>query len=124
MWTPRVLTLVTWYQLAAVAAGSALSLWLWPTHVVGFLLGGAFATLNFWGLRILVERTAAVKGRRKGIYGLLLAFRMVLALALMAVLLLVFRVHPLEFALGLASTFVGVTLAMSHVAFTHKAPTA
>ena len=124
MWNMQVLRLVSRYQLLTVGVGVALALWLLPSQALGFLLGGSFAFVNFWGLRFLVQRTLTVLGRRKILYGILLAFKMVLALGLMTLLLLVFKVHPLAFALGLATFLSGVVLALSHVVILQRTPTA
>jgi hypothetical protein len=125
MWNTRVLSLVTHYQLVAVALSVVLALWLWPTGVWGVALGGLFAVANFWGLRTLVGRTFTASTRHKLAYGLLLTVKTMIALAIMAVLLLVVHLHPLAFALGLATMFVGIGLAMTHVLLTaSRAPLA
>lgn len=125
MFTTRVLTLVTQYQLGATIVAGALTVWLWPAGALAVFVGGAFATLNFWGLRVLVERTLSAAGRHKIVYGLLLAIKLALALGVMAGLLLVLRLHPLAFALGLAASSVaGLGLGIGHVFVTQKAPTA
>jgi hypothetical protein len=125
MWNAHVLSLISRYQALAVGLGSALALLLGPASALGFLVGGVFALANFLALRFLVQRTLVVFGRRKLAYGLLLAFKMALALALMTLLLLVVKVQPLAFALGLTTFLVGVLLALSHIVLcSQRAPTA
>lgn len=125
MLTTRVLTLVTLYQLGATLVVGVLTAWLWSAGALAVFVGGAFATVNFWGLRVLVERTLKAAGKHKIVYALMLAFKLALALGVMAGLLIVLRLHPLAFALGLAASSVaGLGLGITHVFVTQKAPTA
>lgn len=113
----RALHFVTVYQLAMVAALTLGSLWLWPAAALAVLVGGAFGTLNFWALRLLVQRTLeGGERKRKVVYAILLGSKLVVALAVMAGLMLVLRIDPLGFALGLSSMFLAVAAAVGHVA--------
>ena len=119
MWNARLLGLVTLYQLATVLVLSAATFWLWRAGALAVFLGGGFGALNFWGLRLLAERTFD-GGKPKVLYAVLLAFKMVLALAVMAGLLIILKLHPLAFGVGLSALFFGVTFAMAHVRATQK----
>lgn len=112
----RVLHLVTVYQFATVAAFALGSLWLWPAGALAVSLGGVFGILNFWALRVLVQRTlAGGERKRKVVYAIVLGSKLVVALAVMASVVLVLRVDPLGFALGLSSMFLAIAAAVGHV---------
>ncbi len=124
MTTLRALSLVTAYQLACAALAAVLTFWLWRAATVAVLAGGGLGALNFWGLRLLAERALMGRGKHRLLWGLLLAVKLALVLAVVAALVIFLRLPPLGFALGLSTMIVGMMLAMAHVIATPKAPTA
>ena len=113
---PRVLYIAGKYQLGAVVALSAASLAWWPQGAVGVLTGGLLMAANFWMLRVLAFRLAQNgPDGKKIVYGLMLASKMVVVLGIMALLVLVFEIHPVAIAVGMASLFVAICLSAAHM---------
>lgn len=110
------------YQLGAVAVLSAASLAWWPQGAVGVVAGGLLMAANFWLLKLLANRlTANGPNGTKIVYGLMLASKMVVVLGIMAALVLVFEVHPIGIAVGMASMFIAVGLSAAHMIFVPQA---
>ncbi len=110
----RILNLVSIYQMAALALVSAVAYFASPTHTLAVFIGGAFGTVNFWALRHLVQAGFGRGGQHKMLYIVFLGFKMVTALAVMAGLLIILKLHPLAFATGLSTMFVGLMVAVMH----------
>ncbi|MBN1961305.1 MAG: ATP synthase subunit I [Deltaproteobacteria bacterium] len=119
----NLLRLASRYQMLAVVIGGLLFLWLLKPYYLSFIVGGAFAWVNFWIWRFLLQKTLTTIGKRKIIYTFLLAFKMVLALGIITVLWFVFKLHPLGFAIGLTTFIIGVFTALFHASLFYKNPT-
>jgi hypothetical protein len=112
----RVLALTTTYQALACVLLFVLGLVLWGDAAWAILAGGSLMTLNFLALRWLAAR--ALGGARPRLaYGIVLATKLVLVAALLAILVLVLDMHVLGLALGMSSLPAGIGLATAHTAF-------
>jgi len=105
-----ILRRVSLYQLASLSAVAILALVFRPQALLSLLAGGLLMAVNFWLLRALGQKAFSGARAKMG-YALLLAVKMVVVLGLMAFFVLVLRVDPLAFAVGLATLFVGLGIA-------------
>ena len=110
-----MLNLALLYQVICVAVLSAASAIFWPAGALGVLAGGLLMAGNFWALKTVVTRLLGGAGQGKLIWGLLLAIKFAVLLALMGLMILVLDLNALGIALGMFSFFVGVTLGYVHV---------
>ena len=120
MATPHMLHLTGRYQLGVLAILVPFALWQAPRFGLGVLLGGLLMALNFLLLRHLAARTFA-GDRRRLLYAVALAVKLVAVMAVMAFVVLVVRVEPAGLATGLATLFLGLGAAMLHRSFRHRA---
>lgn len=111
---PRILDIAIRYQLAAATAASLLSLVFWHDGALGVLSGGALMAGNFWFLKSLMGQLLVGSTRSRAVYAVMLGLKLAVALAAMAFLVLVVRVHPLGLALGMATMFAGLGLGVAH----------
>jgi hypothetical protein len=107
----QILRRVSWYQMASLAVLALGALVFRPHALPPLFAGGLLMALNFWLLRTLT-RKAFSSPKPKIAYALLLAIKMVAVLGVMAFLILVVRLSPIPFALGLATLFVGLGVAL------------
>ncbi len=121
MWSSRIIRRLFIYQLATVALASLLAFWLWRGSGFGVFIGGLFACGNLLAIKVLVERTLVRVGGHRLLYGIMLALKTAAALAVIAVLLLVAKVPPLAFGLGLVVAFLGLLLALCDAALSRRA---
>lgn len=118
----RILHLISRYNFLAVVVATLGAAWLWPSGALGVAVGGIFAGGNFAATCMLARRSFLPEQRRQVVYALGLAVKMVVALAVLAVLVHVLRLHPLAIATGLATLLIGIVLAGVHlslVGFAH-----
>lgn len=114
MLTSRLLTLTSWYQVGVTAVAALVSLQVWDApRARAVLAAGAFMGANFWLSRWLGAR-ALQADNPKMVYGLALALKHLAALAVLAVLGFVLELDPMGLAMGIATLFVAVPLALSH----------
>lgn len=113
MVTLSTLRLALLYQIAVAGVATLLSVVFWSIGTSGLFLGGLVMALNFWALNFLAARVFQ-NGQTKGAYVIALAFKMVLAMAVIAGILHFFHPYPVAFALGLGSLFLGIGLALLH----------
>ena len=113
MLSARTLTLASKYQIGVVLLATTLAFFFWREAAAGILLGGGLMASNFWAMRYLVFK-AIGEGRPNMLYVGALAFKMLVVLAVIALLLKVFAPSAAGFALGMTSLFVGIGLAMTH----------
>ena len=109
----RLLLRVSIYQIAAVLVMSLASLWLWPNRAIAVLSGGGLMALSFWALRFFAAGALTQK-RAKLAYGIGLAIKLVVVMALVALFILVLKLDVLGFAIGMSSLFFGIGLATLH----------
>ena len=112
----RLVQIASLYQAVCVAVLSLGSLFLWVDGALGVFSGGLLMAANFWALRTMLERLffGSAPKKRKAVYAVLLATKFCAVLAAMAVLVLIIRVSALGLAIGMATLFVGVALALVH----------
>src|SRR5262245_22224136 len=113
MFDRKILTLTSLYQLATLLASVLVCWFMWREAVVGMIFGGLLMATNFYGLHSLATRAFTAE-RGRAVYGVALALKLGVVLALMAVCLVVFKIHALGFTLGMATLFVGIALAGTH----------
>ena len=106
MVTLRVLSLASLYQLVATVLVFAATFWLWRDHSLAALVGGALMAANFWALRFFAAR-ALKGGKPRAAYAVLLGFKFVAVMGLMALLVLVLRLDPLGLAVGMSDLLRG-----------------
>jgi len=123
MATLRNLTLTSWYQAAAVAVMTLAFLALSPSRALAVLVGGTIMVANFLALRYFAAK-ALLGSKPKLAAGVALVVKLVVVAGLMAFCILVVKLDVLGFAVGMSSLFIGVLLAMVHLAFTPEAPRA
>jgi hypothetical protein len=111
----RLLTLTSLYQLIALALLLLVSLASWRDGTLSLLFGGGFGAMNFYALRALVTRTVVGQGN-KVMWSLALALKTVTTLGVLVALLLVLQLDVRGFAAGLATLFVGLAAALTHMA--------
>ncbi len=116
MVSKRVLVLASAYQLGATVGAGLLSLWLWPEGMTAVLFGGLLMTLNFWALRFFAAK-AMGGSQPKVAYALLLAFKLVATMGLLALAILLLHLDAIGVALGLSTLFVGIGFAVAHQSF-------
>ena len=111
----KMLQTASHYQLVSVGFLALASAALWPAGALGVLAGGLLMAGNFWFLKTMVHRVFdGPADKAKAVYAVLLAFKFVAALGLLALLILVLEVHPIGVAVGMASLFVGIGLGLVH----------
>jgi len=114
MVTPRILSLISRYQLAALAFMAIGALFVDREIALGLLAGGALIGANFGLMRFLFGK--ALGGEKPSVaYGLLLGFKFTAVLGAMWLLVSVAELHPTGIALGLSTLFIGIGLGASHL---------
>ena len=119
----RLIKLTQVYQAVSLAIAMGLTAALVPELWLSVLAGGALIAANFAFLRALVHKTLA-DGPNKALYAAGLGFKFVVAMGLLALMLLVFKLDGLGVMLGMCTLFGGMALALPHVLFTSERPTA
>jgi hypothetical protein len=115
----RVLTLASIYQVCVVVLSSLCCLFVRPDLTLAVAVGGMLMTANFVALRLLAAR--ALKGAHvKLAYAVALAGKFAVVAGLLALLVIVFEIDVLGLVLGMSSLFLGVGLAIAHVAFSSQ----
>lgn len=113
MMPDKVLRITSTYQAAVTVALAGAAWALWNGQMAASVCaGGALMGLNFWLLRILMNRLMAQGTMRAGV-AVLLAMKLVMMGGIAAI---VFSKWPLHidkagFALGMVSLMVGIVLA-------------
>jgi hypothetical protein len=110
----RFLNLTSIYQVVAVALTSLVTFVAWPAGALSVLFGGGFGAMNFYALRGMGERALSANDHRLA-WVLALGLKLVTTLGVMAALVFVLELDVLGFALGLATLFVGLLAALSHI---------
>jgi len=126
MWSPKLLHTAALYQAVSAGLLATALLFIWPEGAVGALAGGALMAGNFWLLRVAVTKLMAGGGhnRAKLLWGLLLAFKLVVLLALLALFVIVLDLHPVGLAAGMFTLFLALVLASLHQALLGPRPAA
>ena len=109
----RILNRTHGYQAAATAATCAACLCFWREAALGVFLGGLVVAGNFCLMRWLLERLV-VPGRLRFWIALALMFKVVAVMAVIALVLWIFAVHALGFAIGMATLLFGIGAAVLH----------
>jgi hypothetical protein len=115
MISARTLQLASLYQIAVVLSAGLLSILFWDGAASGIFLGGLLMGANFWARRYLASKVFEPE-RAKPVYLIALGMKMMVALGLIALLLKIFSPHPVGFAIGMATLFMGIGLAITHQA--------
>jgi len=82
---------------------------------IGSLAGTIVAVVNFVGLRWLVYRLVYGPPRGRSAIAILLALKMALVMAVIWILLGKVGIHPIGFAVGFSSLFIGFAMAGGRV---------
>jgi len=101
-----ILRRVSLCQIAALVVLALATLAFRPAALAPLVAGGVLVALNFWLLVVLGHK--AFSGKKRGVAYALLATKTAAMLGLMAVFVLVLRLDPVPFAVGLATLFVGL----------------
>lgn len=111
MTSAQILRRISGYQLVSLVVLALAAAVFRPHALVAVLAGGLLMAANFHLLGLLGRRAFSGSTPKLG-YALLMAVKLVVVLSLMALFVLVLRLDPLAFALGLGTLFVGLAIAI------------
>jgi hypothetical protein len=115
----RALELSTRYQIPILLLATVASVGLWPEGAAGVLIGGILMGANFWLIRFLLGKVFLSEQPKTG-YVIMLGGKFVAVMGAIPLLMWAFDLHPLGFALGLMTVFVGIGCAVVHVQLSPK----
>ena len=114
MLSPKVLSLISRYQLAALAVMAIGALFVDREVAIGLLAGGVLMGVNFGLMRFLLFKAMGQEKPSAG-YGLLLGLKFAVVLGVMWFLVSVLLLHPTGVALGLFTLLIGIGLGTAHL---------
>ena len=113
MWNTEFLGLVSRYQIISVLVTSGVALLVAMDVAEAALVAGLLMTANVKAMQIALA--GIQKGARAGAaYALLMVFKLVIMLGVVAALLVVFHMSIAGVALGLSTLLLGVAVATVH----------
>ena len=113
MWNTEFLGLVSRYQIISVLVTSGVALLVAMDVAEAALVAGLLMTANVKAMQIALA--GIQKGARAGAaYALLMVFKLVIMLGVVAALIVVFHMSIAGVALGLSTLLLGVAVATVH----------